>query len=126
MRSFFKKLVRSYGLDALDASGSDASVGPENVSAFLKKVTSVPCFTERHWVMEKTFTEGQKSRAPLCGLCISMSTSVFFISRANRQNHAAPGPGFRGVASAISSGSQDITTKFDRDRHFDPATVIPV
>lgn len=46
MRSFFKKLVRSYALDALDASGSDASVGPENVSAFLKKVTSVPCFTE--------------------------------------------------------------------------------
>jgi hypothetical protein len=46
MRRFFKKLIRSYALDALDASTESTSVGPESVSAFIKNIVSAPCFAE--------------------------------------------------------------------------------
>jgi hypothetical protein len=46
MRRFFKKLIRSYTLDALDSSSENIAVGPESVSALIQKVTSVPSFAE--------------------------------------------------------------------------------
>lgn len=46
MHRFFKKLIRSYALDALDAPAESTAVGPESVSAFIKKIVSAPCFAE--------------------------------------------------------------------------------
>jgi len=46
LRRFFKKLIRSYALDALDASETAKAMNPEGVSAFTQKVARVPCLVE--------------------------------------------------------------------------------
>ena len=40
MRRFYRKLIRSYALDALDSSPESSAVGPESVSALIKKIVS--------------------------------------------------------------------------------------
>jgi ARG and Rhodanese-Phosphatase-superfamily-associated Protein domain len=46
LRRFFKKLIRSYALDALDSPAAAIAIGSETVSAFTKKVAGAPCFAE--------------------------------------------------------------------------------
>jgi hypothetical protein len=46
LRRFFKKLIRSYTLDALDASETAQVIDPEGVSTFTQKVARVPCLVE--------------------------------------------------------------------------------
>jgi len=45
-RRFFKKLIRSYALDALDAPAQTIAIGSHDVSAFTEKVADVPCLAE--------------------------------------------------------------------------------
>jgi hypothetical protein len=46
MRRFFKKLIRSYALDALDVWDDGTAVESETVSSFLEKVSGAPSFVE--------------------------------------------------------------------------------
>lgn len=46
LRRFFNKLIRSYALDALDASEAAKAMDPEGVSAFTQKLARAPCLVE--------------------------------------------------------------------------------